>query len=119
MSLHTIDKPNLYFSAQLLINNVLAKIGENAGNNEQLQYHLFELKQIFKDSIASTTTHLEAITELTKTYYVCANNQDAPQPLQLINSAQIDAANNTVTLHLNPQAAALVKSKNYHIKAVD
>ena len=123
MSLQTIDKPNLYFSAQLLINNILAKIADNSANsssdNEQLQYHLFELKQIFNDNIASTTTHLEAITELTKNYFVSANNQDQDKPLQLVISFLINAANNTVILDLNSQAVALVKSKEFTIKAVD
>ena len=119
MSLQTIDKPNLYFSAQLLINSILAKIAENSISNDQLQYHLFELKQIFNDNIPSTTTHLEAITELTKSYQVCANNQDEPKSLQLVTSYLIDAGNNTATLHLNPQAVAIVKSQDFHIKAVD
>ena len=84
-----------------------------------MQYHLFELKQIFNDNIASTTTHLEAITELTKNYYVSANNQNDAKPLQLVTSFLIDAGNNTATLHLNPQAVALVKSEEFTIKAVD
>ena len=118
MSLQTIDKPNLYFSAQLLINNILAKIGENSSGDQQLQYHLFELKQIFKDNIASTTTHLEAITELTQNYYVCNNKEDI-RPVQLVTDFVINAANNTVTLQLNPEAVSLVKSKDFHIKAMD
>ena len=118
MSLQTIDKPNLYFSAQLLINNILAKIGENSIDDQQLQYHLFELKQIFKDNIASTTTHLEAITELTQNYYVC-NDKDDIKPIQLVTAFVINAANNTATLQLNPAAVALIKSKDFHIKAID
>ena len=118
MSLQTIDKPNLYFSAQLLINNILAKIAENSIDDQQLHYHLLELKRIFKDNIASTTTHLEAITELTQTYYVC-NNKDEIKPVQLVTSFEINAANNTATLQLSPTAVALVKSKDFHIKAMD
>lgn len=118
MSLQTIDKPNLYFSAQLFINNILAKIDDNSIDNQQIHYHLFELKQIFKDNIASTTTHLEAITELTQNYYVCKNKDDI-KLVQLVTSFIINAANNTATLQLNPEAVLLVKSKDFHIKAID
>ena len=133
MSLQTIDKPNLYFSAQLLINNILAKISaspqakssddistdhENLQHHGQLQYHLFELKQIFKDNVASTTTHLEAISDLVKTYYVC-HGLDATHKFQLVTSVVINAMNNTATFQLNPQAVLLVNTQDFNITAID
>lgn len=119
MNLQTIDKPNLYFAAQLLINHLLTKIVEDHAVNNQIQYHLFELKKVFRDNIASTTTHLEAIAELSQNYIVLRNESSEEKGLTLINSFIINGENNTVTITLNPQAVELVKSQNFHIKAVD
>lgn len=119
MPLQTIDKPNLYFAAQLLINHLLAKIVEGHTANNQIQYHLFELKHVFRDNIASTTTHLEAIADLTQTYIVLRNEHDDNDGISFITAFLINGENNTVMIDLNPQAVELVKSRDFHIKAVD
>lgn len=119
MTLQTIDKPNLYFAAQLLVNHLEAKIIDGHASDDQIQYHLFELKQVFRDNIASTTTHLEAIADLTKTYVVYANEQTKDDGVPLVTDFLIHADNNTVNIHLHPTAVARIKSRNFHIKAVD
>ena len=87
--------------------------------NNQIQYHLFELKHVFRDNIASTTTHLEAIADLTQTYIVLHNEHDDNDGIPFITAFLINGENNTVTIDLNPQAVELVKSRDFHIKAVD
>ena len=119
MSLQIIDKPNLYFAAQLLINNLLAKIVEGHVINNQIQYHLFELKKVFRDNVASTTTHLEAIADLTRTYMVLHNETNEEDGIPFITSFSINGENNTVTIGLNPQAIELVKGRDFQIKAID
>jgi hypothetical protein len=119
MTLQTIDKPNLYFAAQLLVNHLEAKIIDGHANDNQIQYHLFELKQVFRDNIASTTTHLEAIADLSKTYVVYSNDQTTDDGVPLVTDFLIHADNNTVNIHLHPTAVARIKNRDFHIKAVD
>lgn len=119
MPLQTIDKPNLYFSAQLLINHLLSKIADGHAVNHQIQYHLFELKQVFRDNVASATTHLEAIADLVKNYVVLRNAQDIDNGVPLVSTFLINGNNNTASIHFNPTALERVKSGDFQIKAID
>lgn len=119
MPLQTIDKPNLYFSAQLLINNIVSKISESATPNHQIQYHLLELKHVFQENTASATTHLEGIADLATTYVVATNQHPEHRPIPLLHSFAIHAENNTMLIDLNPEAIELVKGQDFQIKAID
>jgi hypothetical protein len=119
MSLQAIDKSNLYFSAQLLVNHLLTNIVDGHIANNQIQYHLFELKQVFRNSIASTTTHLEAIADLVKSYMVFHNEQDIDNGVPFVTAFLINRENNMATLHFNSSTVELIKTRDFHIKAAD
>jgi hypothetical protein len=113
MNIKITEHSNLYFSAQLLVNNILSKILRDNRQNNEIQYQLSELKHMLDDNAGSSSVHLEAIAHLMQSYVVSGEGQT--QPLPIINDFEINGRHHTMTVKINPEAKDRVQAGQYQV----
>lgn len=99
MSLEYTHKPNYFFFAQLFIRFIENHIKQHPNENET-QFSLNEVFKIFHQDLASTTTNLDAILNISDEYTVETLEGD----LKLIQSYHINAHDHSVLICYTPAA---------------
>lgn len=104
MSLHFSHKPNYFLFAQLLMRHIESYIHkhQDAGN---AVFNLEDIYELFHADFASASINLEGIMNIADEYKLETLTGDQ----KLIHSYQVDARNNTIMIHFNPEALNSLK----------
>lgn len=114
MNIKVTSHSNLYFSAQLLVNNILNKLLGDQQHSDEIQFQISDLQYMLDDNAASSSIHLEAIAHLMQSYVVSGQGQS--QPLPIINNFEISGRHHTMTVKINPKAKNCVQTGQYQIQ---
>lgn len=104
MNLNYAHKPNYFLYAQLLIRHVEGYIKKHPDANNAI-FDLRDIYEIFRHDLASTTTNLEGILNITDEYTVETINGDK----KIIRSYKIDAEQNTLLIDFDNDALKAIQ----------
>lgn len=89
MSLPSTHKPNYFLYAQLLIRHIQEYVQKHPDADNAI-FDLRDIYDLFRQDLASTTTNLEGILNITDEYRIETINGDQ----KIISGYKIDAENN-------------------------
>lgn len=104
MNLNYAHKPNYFLYAQLLIRHVEGYIKKHPDANNAI-FDLRDIYEIFRHDLASTTTNLEGILNITDEYTVETINGDK----KIISSYKIDAEQNTLLIDFDSDSLKAIQ----------
>ena len=104
MNLNYAHKPNYFLYAQLLIRHVEGYIKKHPDANNAI-FDLRDIYEIFRHDLASTTTNLEGILNITDEYTVETINGDK----KIISSYKIDAEKNTLLINFDSDSLKAIQ----------
>ena len=99
MSLHYTHKPNYFLYAQLLIRHIQEYVQKHPDADNAI-FDLRDIYDLFRQDLASTTTNLEGILNITDEYRIETINGDQ----KIISGYKIDAENNFLLIDFDQDA---------------